>query len=477
MNLAQRVAFNTSTQLAGQALGIFVSLLTLRLTTGYLGVEEFGELAIILAVGGLVVTISDLGVSTTLARELAKAPDDADRLGGNLLRFRVASSIALVLATLAVVPALPYSTQTKLGLALSLVWVLGQSLATFPKAFFQTHLQLHRQAAVELATKLLNLAGVGLVVAFDLGFYALVGVLAVSGLFAFGSSFALAHSFWRTNLRWERQLGVPLARSAVAIGLVSVIGLLHFRGDAILLSLLVPAEDVGIYAVAFRFIDQAFVIPGLFVAAVFPILTRLVHEGPGRADAAINRTFQVLALGSLVLALGVLTLAGPIVHLIAGPEFEPAVRPARILALSLPFIFCAPVFYSLCIAVNRQRALVWMGLASLGLNVALNLLLIPRYSYNGAAAATVVSEGVSFAGSAWIARRNVTFALERLFLVRLLGATIAAAATVLLLWPVADWLAFVAGEAVLIASAYLVGAVRADDVRRVLGRSGSLERA
>lgn len=470
MNLAQRVAVNTSAQIAGQFLGILVSLVSLRVTTGYLGVDDFGELAIILAVGGLLVTVSNLGVTTTLARELAKTPEDADRLAGSLLRFRVLSLLGLLLATLAVVPALPYSTQTKLGLALYLVSVLGQSLATFPKAFFQVHLKLHLQATVDLTSKVLSLAAVSVVAVFDLGFYVLVGAISAVGLAGFGLAFMFLRRFWRPTLRWESGLGSRLVRDTLAVGLVSTIGLLHFRADAILLSLLAPARDVGIYTIAYGFVDYAFILPGFFVAAVFPILTRRVHEGPGRADETINRTFQVLAVGSAAVGLSVLTLARPIVHLIAGPDFDEAVEPARILAFSFPLIFCAPVFYNLCIAVNRQRLLIGVGLASLALNLALNLVLIPRYTYNGAAIATVISEALAFAGSYWAARRTVRFHFELGFLARLGAAVAVAGVAAVLLIDRSELAAFALGELALVVTAYVVGAVRSSDVRIVLGR-------
>ena len=104
MNLAQKVAFNTGIQLVGQVIVLAIGLLTLRLTATYLGVETFGQLSIVLSLTGLVAIIADLGVTTTLARELAKSPDEADRLGGDLLRFRLVSSLGSVLLLLVAIP-------------------------------------------------------------------------------------------------------------------------------------------------------------------------------------------------------------------------------------------------------------------------------------------------------------------------------------------------------------------------------------
>lgn len=472
MNVAQKVFLNTAVQLVARVVGLAVSLVVLRLTTTYLGVDDFGQLSIVLAVGGLLAVIGDLGVTTTLARELAKTPERADELGAHLLGFRLASAAGLVLAALALVPFLPYSHQTKVGLVVSLGGVFFASVATFPNAFFQVHLRLELQAALDVLQKLLNLVVVAVVVIDDLGFYPLVGLLAGVQAATCLTAFALSRRFWRVATGFDWLRSPTLVRDAVAIGVVSMIGLLHFRGDAFLLSLLKPASDVGIYTVAFRFVDQAFFVPGLFVAAMFPILTRYAHTDDDRLGVAVNRTFQVLLLGAIAVSLSVFVLARPLVRLVAGEGFGASVEPARILAFSLVFIFVSPVFYNLLIAVNRQRSLLAMGLASLVLNVALNLVLIPRWSYNGAAIATVISEGASFAGTYAIARRGIDFRLERAFFPRALGATLAAVGVVALLWQQSAWLAWGAAELALVGTAYALRAITPHDVAIILRRPG-----
>ena len=49
-----------------------------------------------------------------------------------------------------------------------------------------------------------------------------------------------------------------------------ILGIVHFRIDTVLLSILKPLADVGVYSVAYRFIEQVLYIPSFFVAASFP---------------------------------------------------------------------------------------------------------------------------------------------------------------------------------------------------------------
>lgn len=456
-------------------IGIVLSLVFVRLTTGHLGVEAFGEFAIILGIGGMVTILADLGVTTTLARELAKAPERADELGGNLLRFRLVSAITYALATLAILPILPYSRETKIGLAVSLTGVVLTTLASFPKAFFQVHLQLQRQAMLDLAQKILNIAAIAVAIALSAGLIPFVAMLAAVNLTVCIAAFVLSRPFWRPNARFSWATARPLLRDSLGIGVVMMVGLLHFKGDTVLLSLLRPPEDVGVYAIAYRFVEQSFLLPGVLLAAVFPILTRYANTDDERLDRAVDRTFQVLFLAGLGTGLLVFALSHPLVHLFAGAGYDGAVTPARILAVTLPVLFVSPVFYNLLIAVNRQRALLALGLAALVGNVGLNLALIPPFGPSGAAVATLASETFVLTGTYVVARRLIAFRIEPRFVPRALAATLGGALVAGVLFDVSNVLAGIAGVAAFIATAFGVRAVRIAELRALLARSDQVD--
>jgi O-antigen/teichoic acid export membrane protein len=311
------------------------------------------------------------------------------------------------------------------------------------------------------------------VIALGLGFYWLVGLLAAVNVGVTAASFVLSRSFWRANLRSLGTPGRRLTRSSVVVGLVSVIGLLHYRADAILISLLAPAKDVGIYMVAYRFVDQAFLLPGIFVGVMFPTLTRYAHTGDSRRDPLINQMFRLLLLAAVFVAVAIFTLAPPLVRVVAGPEFAAAVQPARILAASLFFLFVSPVFYNLLIAINRQRDLIAINLAALAVNVGLNLVLIPRFSYNGAAVATVLSEGLAFSGTFWLARKIAGVTIDLRFIARVFCAAALAALVVgvTLRMHTSPWLAFPLAELAFFLGAFGFRAVAPNELRAMLRRS------
>ena len=122
-----------------------------------------------------------------------------------------------------------------------------------------------------------------------------------------------------------------------------------------LLSILKPLADVGVYSVAYRFIEQVLYIPSFFVAAVFPIIASYHATGDALLKLAIDKSFAFLVILGFPVTAALFMLAPEIVNLIAGAEFSDAVRPLRILVLSSIFFFTNALFSSLLVIYDLER--------------------------------------------------------------------------------------------------------------------------
>lgn len=469
--LGRRVLFNTTVQIAGKLVILASTLAIVRMTTAYLGVAGYGRYAIVLALIPIFFAVADLGIPTLLARELAKTPRRRDELGGTLFAFRLFGSTAALAACAGAVFFFPYDRQVKMSVAIASAGVLALSLAAFATPYFQVNLRLDLQALVDVAGALLSVTLIALATVFDLGLYAVVGATAAASFGVLVLALRLSRRFWNPNVTVDRALARPLARDALPIAGVSVFGLLHFKLDAVLLSLLKPAADVGIYTVAYRFLEQSLVFPVVFMGAVFPILTTAVNRRSSEAAAIIERSFSFLLLLAVPLAILTAALAEPLVHLVATNSFDASVTPLRILAVALVFTFASATFANLLLALNRQTVLVAISLAGIVVNVTLNLYFIPRYSYTGAAITTVISEGAAFAAVLVVARRSSTFSIQRGFLLRLSAAAAVMLALLLVLErPFPFWVAALAAAVGFAAAAYVLRAITRADLALIIGR-------
>ena len=85
MRLGQKVVLNASALGAGRLATAAIGVVSIGICTRYLGLEGYGQLATALAFMGIVLALTDLGIWTIGIRELARRPDQTDRLLGALL--------------------------------------------------------------------------------------------------------------------------------------------------------------------------------------------------------------------------------------------------------------------------------------------------------------------------------------------------------------------------------------------------------
>jgi O-antigen/teichoic acid export membrane protein len=84
-------------------------------------------------------------------------------------------------------------------------------------------------------------------------------------------------------------------------------------------------------------------------------------------------------------------------------QSEPALR---ILAFGIVFLFINSAFTAMLFSTNRQGRYAWATAAAAGVNIVLNLALIPFYGYLAASATTVLTEAVLSLAGWWLVGRS-----------------------------------------------------------------------
>jgi O-antigen/teichoic acid export membrane protein len=108
----------------------------------------------------------------------------------------------------------------------------------------------------------------------------------------------------------------------------------------------------------------------------------------------------LLLTGGPIAAFGMIA-AGPFVRLLFGAAYDPSVGAARILIPAAAFSFLSNFGETTLACIDRWRTIVIVSTACLFVNVALNLLWIPSRGFIGASWATLLTEALYFAATAW----------------------------------------------------------------------------
>jgi O-antigen/teichoic acid export membrane protein len=175
-------------------------------------------------------------------------------------------------------------------------------------------------------------------------------------------------------------------RDVWPIGAGIVLSALYFRIDVFLVQAWSGTESVALYNAVFRLVEALRLFPAAVLAVVLPSLVR----------AGDLRPLTRVAVPTTVFAIGVAavlwTIAGWLIPVLYGAAYAPAVPAFRVLLLAFPLLSLNFALTHQLVSWDGQRVYAALCALALAVNVALNARLIPRWSIEGAAWATLGTE-------------------------------------------------------------------------------------
>jgi len=182
-----------------------------------------------------------------------------------------------------------------------------------------------------------------------------------------------------------------LFRSALPIALGQGFFAVYANIDAIMLSKFKTFQAVGVYGIAYKFSNIVDMIPVAMAAALMGGLVAAWPDAPQAFWAILRRSFGLLFIFAVFVSVEFGVFASPVVKLLYG-DYGDAAAPARLVVIGACLAFFTVLLTAALTAQGRNRLYVVVGAGGLVVNVLANLVVIPRWSYNGAAWVTVLTE-------------------------------------------------------------------------------------
>jgi len=241
-------------------------------------------------------------------------------------------------------------------------------------------------AAITLTCVLVLVGGLGLGVPGAVAGSILVNVLMVTSILV------AAHRLGRANPAGPPATSRRLAAYSARVYPASIAGYFHYRADYYLMQAVVSdhaqkQQMLGLYSRAVTLAELVFYVPDS-VATIF--LPRVAGATVEDANRMLGRVGRLTTLLTAVVALALIPAAFVGIHLIL-PKFVDCL-PAFLVLLPGTIAFSVAKVMTSYVNGRGRPGLVSAGtVTSLILNVALNLVLIPRYGIVGASLASLVS--------------------------------------------------------------------------------------
>lgn len=358
-----------------------------------LGVQAYGVIALASAVLLYLTHIGEFGLDAIGIRDVAGDRRRIDSVAPSLLAARLVLAVALVLLVIPLsLTFLPPAEGTVLGVyALSLLpialgtrWIhLGLETAR-PAALAR----LARDGTLLVLILILVREGDDLVRVPLANFIGecIASLILLVWLARRGARFPL-------QLEWAKVSAV--ARRAWPIVGHALLGLLIYNSDLIFLRLFRDLQSVGYYAAGYTLVSFLLNLGVAYSHTTLATVSRLGARNPTGQAVYGTAVAQVFAV-SLPIALGGALVARDVIAVVFGPDYGPAGSALAILVWSVPFSLVRNVTQDTLIACDRENRVLHLTGGAAGINIVLNLLLVPPYGIQGAAAATLATEIVRF---------------------------------------------------------------------------------
>lgn len=377
-------------RLAGRAVGLIATVLLARV----LGPEGHGHYTLAFLLASVAVALFNLGLPATSIYYVARRPRARPQIMGHLFLFLLGAvgGAMLIGWGLAFYGQTWFFPQTP---RVYLLWGIGIIPGMMAFRVLQgVLLGLQR-------FEMYNGAQVGQSVARVLWMAILVGLLRVGvrgAIVAEAVSWLVGvawlwYALRRALPRWSWRWDARLAREMLTYGWQTYVGNLlaffNYRADVFLMNHFLGPRAVGIYAVAVALVERLWLVSQTASTVLLPRVS--ASNDPAwkqRFTTLIARTVLVLVVPAAVaLALG----ARPLVIGLYSAAFADAVWPLRILLVGIVSFSVSRVLAQDIAGRGRPDLNAYTSALALGVNLALNLWLLPHWGLAAAALASSVS--------------------------------------------------------------------------------------
>ncbi len=391
-----RIFFNTLSQIISRFLVVAISLLTTAVLTRTLGSEGYGNYVFLTSFTLIFVGLSDLGTTTISIRDSSINKEKIKENFDNLIGLRLILSLLAVLFFNVLVFFLPQFSNLKLEAVVASSVIVFLILRTTAQAIFQTYYRLDKSSLLEIIASFLFL----LAVIFSIRLFgkspaplfSLMVFWSLSALVSGAVGIFSARKYFSLKIEIKGEKTISLLRESLPLGFYLLVYSVYDRGiDSFIIKSFAGSSAVGFYGLAYKIHGNLILGAAFLMNSLFPFVSSIKEEKL-KLKKTFEKAYTVLFLsGTLILFLGFF-LSPFIIKIIGGEGFSPSVNVLRILLWATLFSYLNHLNGYLMVAIGKQKSLLSFSLFSLSLNLILNLIFVPIFSFWAASFITVITE-------------------------------------------------------------------------------------
>ena len=410
MSTARRIYKNTlylgAAEIVSKVLQFVVMLYAARL----LSVENFGKFSFAIALSLIAIVLADLGIDSFIIREISRNKNLAGEYFINALLAKLILSLVTFLMIFVGLNALDYPQDTRH--IVYIIWMFS-IISTFTDLFYSifrsfeimvydSMIKIIRMILLTISSLYVLFKGYG-VIAFSYTFVFVEIAVVLIALFIALKKFIKLQII----IRWKFMKTMLL--KALPFGLSTVFGMIYFFIGSIMLSKIRGDVEVAIYSVAYNLALAILFIPTVYTNAIYPVLSRYFKQSKEELNILYEKSSKYLFIIGLPLSVGLYLLADRIIFFFYGKTYSKSIIALQIISWYLVIKFINFHFGTVLSSIDQQnKRMIGQGVTAV-FSIILNLLLIPKFGYAGAAWSTFFTEIFLFVIYYWYVSKNLYF--------------------------------------------------------------------
>lgn len=200
----------------------------------------------------------------------------------------------------------------------------------------------------------------------------------------------------KLTLRFEPRKWFSIIRTSYLFVVIGFFVGWYYRQNIYLLTFLKGEEAVGIYSAGYKFFDALMFIAASYNIVTLPEMARLVNKKRNKLINKILNDIKLLAVVGIVISFIIFSFSPLLLPLVLKKEFINAIDVVRVVIFAFPFILFNSVLFNTLYAFKKTLWVVILSGTQVAINLLLNIIYIPRFSYMASSYITVISEVINF---------------------------------------------------------------------------------
>jgi len=229
----------------------------------------------------------------------------------------------------------------------------------------------------------------------------------------------------RIKLNFNLHYGIKILRESYPYALLILLMSFFNRIDSVMMERMLTdgKEQAGIYAQAFRLLDAVVMFAFLFAGLLLPMFSKMLKTNEA-VGPLLKLSYSLLIIPAITLVVVSFFYGKELMSLLYIEHIEISSRIFVRLIFAFLFISTTYIFGTLLTANGSLKQLNILAGLTVVLNIGLNLFLIPRFKAEGAAYASIASQGFYAISQVFLARKILRLNTDYSIIMRLIAFSV-----------------------------------------------------